>query len=128
MDDHVGLFQRAHGGTVFLDEIGETSPAFQVKLLRVLQEGELARWRSTAHAGGRARDRRHAPRPGTDVRAGRFREDLYYRIAGVTLAMPPLRGERGSDDIVPSPSASWSTPAFWRIAGCASTTMRAPCW
>ena len=40
-EDHVGLFQRAHGGTVFLDEIGETSPAFQVKLLRVLQEGEL---------------------------------------------------------------------------------------
>jgi two-component system response regulator HupR/HoxA len=41
VEDHVGLFQRAHGGTVFLDEIGETSPAFQVKLLRVLQEGEL---------------------------------------------------------------------------------------
>ena len=41
VEDHVGLFQRAHGGTVFLDEIGETSPAFQVKLLRVLQEGEI---------------------------------------------------------------------------------------
>jgi two-component system response regulator HupR/HoxA len=44
VDDHIGLFQRAHGGTVFLDEIGETSPAFQVKLLRVLQEGECGRW------------------------------------------------------------------------------------
>jgi two-component system response regulator HupR/HoxA len=41
VEDHIGLFQRADGGTVFLDEIGETSPAFQVKLLRVLQEGEV---------------------------------------------------------------------------------------
>jgi two-component system response regulator HupR/HoxA len=41
VEDHVGLFQRADGGTIFLDEIGDTSPAFQVKLLRVLQEGEV---------------------------------------------------------------------------------------
>lgn len=99
-EDHPGLFQRAHGGTVFLDEIGETSPAFQVKLLRVLQEGEV-------RPVGGAR-----PVP-VDVRViaathrqleqrvhdGLFREDLYYRIAGVTMTVPPLR-ERVAD-IVP---------------------------
>ena len=100
VEDHVGLFQRAHGGTVFLDEIGETTPAFQVKLLRVLQEGEVR------PVG--------APRPvpvdvrviaathrnlEAEVAAGRFREDLYYRIATVTMGMPALRERAG--DIVP---------------------------
>jgi two-component system, NtrC family, response regulator HupR/HoxA len=100
IDDHVGLFQRAHGGTVFLDEIGETSPAFQVKLLRVLQEGELRPVGSTRAIPVDVRVLSATHRPLVeDVRAGRFREDLYYRIAGITLAMPALRERPG--DIVP---------------------------
>jgi len=100
VEDHIGLFQRAHGGTVFLDEIGETSPSFQVKLLRVLQEGELRPVGATRSIPVDVRVIAATHRVlDDDVRAGRFREDLYYRIAGVTLAMPPLRERPG--DVVP---------------------------
>ncbi|MFO1220679.1 MAG: sigma-54 dependent transcriptional regulator [Burkholderiaceae bacterium] len=97
VDDHIGLFQRAHGGTLFLDEIGETSPAFQVKLLRVLQEGEVRPVGSTRALPVDVRVLAATHRNlEDDMRGGRFREDLYYRLAGVTLHLPPLR-ERGGD-------------------------------
>ena len=100
VDDHVGLFQRAHGGTIFLDEIGETSPAFQVKLLRVLQEGEVRPVGSTRALPVDVRVVAATHRPlEDDMRAGRFRADLYYRLAGVSLAMPPLRDRAG--DVAP---------------------------
>ncbi len=92
VEDRTGLFERASGGTVFLDEIGEVSPAFQVKLLRVLQEGEI---RPLGSGRTRQVDVRVIAATNKDleaeVRAGRFREDLYYRLTAVTVVLPPLR-------------------------------------
>ena len=97
IEDRTGLFERANGGTVLLDEIGEVSPAFQVKLLRVLQEGEIrplgcgkTRQVNVRVIAATNRDLE------ADVRAGRFREDLYYRLTPVTIYLPPLR-ERVAD-------------------------------
>jgi two-component system response regulator HupR/HoxA len=96
-EDHVGLFQRADGGTIFLDEIGDTSPAFQVKLLRVLQEGEVRPVGASRPVAVDVRVIAATHRDlEQDVRSGRFREDLYYRIASMTLTVPPLR-ERSAD-------------------------------
>ena len=96
-DSHIGLFQQADGGTLFLDEIGETTPAFQVKLLRALQEGEI---RPLGSARPVAVDVRLIAATNRDLEAdvvsGRFREDLYYRVAGITLYLPALR-ERAQD-------------------------------
>lgn len=96
-EERVGLFELADGGTVFLDEIGEISPAFQVKLLRVLQEGEIrplgSNQRRTVDVRVVAATNRDLE---AEVRAGRFREDLYYRIATFTINLPALR-ERPKD-------------------------------
>lgn len=97
LEDRIGLFERASGGTVFLDEIGEISPAFQVKLLRVLQEGEI---RPLGGNNTRKVDLRVVAATNKnledEVQGGRFREDLYYRLSAMTITMPPLR-ERVND-------------------------------
>jgi len=96
-EDHQGLFQRANGGTLFLDEIGETSPAFQVRLLRALQEGEVRPIGAPKPVPVNVRVIAATHRDlEQQVRQGLFREDLYYRIAGVSLTVPPLR-ERSGD-------------------------------
>jgi two-component system response regulator HydG len=94
-----GRFEAANGGTLFLDEIGEISRHVQVKLLRVLQEGEIER------LGGGGKPRRIDVRIvaatnvnlAEEVKAGRFREDLYYRLNVIPVNVPPLRDRR--DDI-----------------------------
>ncbi len=94
---HAGVFEQAHGGTLFIDEVGELPLSLQPKLLRVLERRELVR------LGGRSvlpvdvrvvaatnRDLRH------EIEQGRFREDLYFRLAQVRVVLPPLR-ERPDD-------------------------------
>ena len=87
-----GLFRAADGGTIFLDEIAETSPSVQVKLLRVLQRGEI---RPVGANQPRIVDVRIIAATNRDllelVQEGKFREDLYYRLEVVTLLLPPLR-------------------------------------
>jgi len=92
---HRGLFEEAHGGTIFLDEIGETSLGFQVKLLRALQEGEIKPVGSNRDVRVNVRVLTASNRDLEQaVKENRFRQDLLYRINAVTLTVPPLRERR----------------------------------
>jgi len=95
--DKEGLFELAEGGTAFLDEVGETHPGMQVRLLRVLQDGEI---RPLGSSDTRVVDVRIIASTSRDLLAevgeGRFREDLYYRLRVVEIRLPSLR-ERKTD-------------------------------
>jgi len=95
-----GLFEEANGGTIFLDEVGETSQTFQIKLLRVLQENEIRRIGDVKDIPVDVRVLASSNTPISKlVDAGRFRQDLYYRLRVIPLLIPPLRDRR--EDIVP---------------------------
>ena len=95
--DQKGLFDAADGGTIFLDEIGDVPPATQVRLLRVLQEGELKRVGAaeSVKVDVRIIAATHRDLPKL-VKAGRFREDLFYRLNVIAIPLPALR-ERMDD-------------------------------
>jgi transcriptional regulator with PAS, ATPase and Fis domain len=96
--DAKGIFEQAQGGTVFLDEIGETSPALQVKLLRVLEEGEV---RPVGGSRPIKVDNRVVAATNRDLERAaaeqQFRADLFYRLSVIVIRLPPLRERR--DDI-----------------------------
>ena len=108
--DRVGRFQLADGGTLFLDEVGEIPPTLQAKLLRVLQEGQFERVgeEQTRHVDVRiiAATNRVLER---EVEAGRFREDLYYRLSLFPIELPPLRDRKEDIAVLAS--------HFLRLAG-----------
>jgi DNA-binding NtrC family response regulator len=121
--DRRGLWEEADGGTVFLDEITETNSSFQVKLLRALQMGEIRRVGSNQMQKVNVRviaaSNRNVEQ---EVSAGRFRNDLFYRLNAVSIVLPPLRDRR--EDIPPlaqtfadrvyslSPSVKFSSEAL----------------
>ena len=136
VDNRTGRFEAAHTGSIFLDEINSTSPKLQVKLLRVLQEGEFER---VGDNNTKKVDTRIVAATNRDlldeIDAGRFREDLYYRLNVVPIYLPPLRERR--EDIEPlvrllpqalrraEPARDAARSIPRRCAGSASTTGRA---
>lgn len=98
--DRIGLFEEADNGTIFLDEIGDISPAMQLKILRVLQEREILR---VGESIARKVDIRILAATNKNLRElisqGKFREDLFYRLSVMELQVPPLRERK--EDILP---------------------------
>jgi DNA-binding NtrC family response regulator len=127
-----GLFEVAHGGTIFLDEIGEVSVATQVKLLRVLDTSTFR------HVGGTSEikvDVRVLAATNRDipamVRQGLFREDLYYRLSTVLVTLPPLRERRTDIDLLANHFAALLSERFGvekRLSSAALDVLRRHPW
>ena len=100
VQDRIGLFEQAEGGTIFLDEIGDITPSMQLKILRVLQEREIMR---VGESKTRKIDVRVIAATNRDLKQGihegRFREDLFYRLKVIEIELPPLRERK--EDILP---------------------------
>ena len=136
MADRRGRFEHAHGGTIFLDEIGDMSLKTQAKVLRALQEQVIQPVGGTAMVKVDVRVVAATNKDLQDeIRAGRFREDLYFRLNVVPIFVPPLR-DRDRGRAAAGASTSWrrwpantgagssaSRPKRWR--GCSSTPGRA---
>jgi len=124
-EDHVGLFEVADGGTLFIDEIGELPGSLQPKLLRALEDGSIRRVGST-------RERRVSVRLiaatnrnlSDEVVTGNFREDLFYRINVMSLVLPPLREREGDIDLL----LDHMVGKDWRISEAARQAMNAYHW
>jgi DNA-binding NtrC family response regulator len=95
VSDHKGVFEQAGSGTVLLDEIGDTTPALQVRLLRVLEESEVRPVGAvrSIRVSARVIAATNVPLEQT-VTEGRFRQDLYYRLSVILIRVPPLRERR----------------------------------
>ncbi len=122
-----GRFELADGGTLFLDEIGEISPAVQVKLLRVLQSREFERVGGTQTLKVDVRIVAATHRDlEAEVKAGRFREDLYYRLNVVAVTLPPLRRRKGDIPALVSHFLErWNTAYGKNVKGLAPGTLQA---
>lgn len=108
---HAGKFEQAHGGTLFLDEIGEMAPELQAKLLRALQEREITRVGGTESVKVDCRIIAATHRNLLEeMKKGKFREDLYYRLFGLPVELPPLR-DRDKDVII---LAKYFVEAFYQ--------------
>jgi DNA-binding NtrC family response regulator len=121
-----GRFERADGGTLFLDEVGELSPRAQARLLRVLEEKELTRVGGTRPIPVDARIVSATNRDlKADVQAGRFRDDLYWRLSVLPIRLPPLRDRPGDIGLLAmhflslcgKPEASLEPAAREKLAG-----------
>jgi two-component system NtrC family response regulator/two-component system response regulator HydG len=122
-----GRFELADGGTLFLDEIGDISPAVQVKLLRVLQQRELERVGGTQTLKVDVRIVAATNKDlSAEVKAGRFREDLYYRLNVVAVTLPPLRARKGDiPALVSHFIAKYATAYGKELKGLAPGTLNA---
>jgi len=126
---HRGLFEQAHGGTLFLDEIAEMEPRVQAHLLRVLQDGSLRR------VGGERQvkvDVRIIAATHRDVaqlvQEDRFREDLYYRLRGATLEVPPLRQRQEDIPLLVEHFLSESAPRATTVSPEAMSALKRYAW